>query len=76
MFGLKKKKSYPLCKDCYYCEDIIITSFPYCYHPKSIKEINLINGKKEYTFCQVMRCGFNNRCGEKGKLFRPKERKE
>jgi len=59
------------CKDCKYRSSLTDV----CYHPKSLIEVDLVNGEKKYTHCNCARncrvpSGF---CGKEGKYFEPKE---
>ena len=59
------------CKDCKYHSHLTDV----CYHPKSLKEVDLVNGEKKYTHCSWARDGHSSSgfCCKEGKYFEPKE---
>jgi len=59
------------CKNCKYYSSLTDV----CYHPKSLIEVDLVNGEKKYTYCGWARddrvpSGF---CGKEAKYFELKE---
>lgn len=53
-----------------FCKNCRFKGGKFCYHKKSLLNINAVYGTKDYRICEVMR-EFEELCGGRAVLFEP-----
>lgn len=70
----KTTAAIPLCQDCAHYELDDYEDF--CLHEKSLISVNLVNGRKTYKTCIMMRQTAKDQCSHAGLFFQPAETKK